>query len=79
MNVYEALDKINEIVIDSELPVGIWKKIKDATDYLGEKLSLTPIECCIVALLMDYSTNEKSEEELCYFLDWESGLSLIHI
>lgn len=45
MNVYEALDKINEIVIDSELPVGIWKKIKDATDNLGEKLSLTPIEC----------------------------------
>ena len=67
MNVYEALDKINEIVIDSELPVGIWKKIKDATDYLGEKLSLTPIECCIVALLMDYSTNEKAKRNFSIF------------
>ena len=73
MNVYEALDKINEIVIDSELPVGIWEKIKDATDYLGEKLSLTPMECCIVAQLTEDYSKEKSEEELCYFLDWESG------
>ena len=73
MNVYEALDKINEIVIDSELPVGIWEKIKDATDYLGEKMSLTPMECCIVAQLTEDYSKEKSEEELCYFLDWESG------
>ena len=73
MNVLEALDKISECVTDSELPIGIWENIKDATDYLGEKLSLTPIECCIVAQLTAHSTDEKSEEELCYFLDWETG------
>ena len=73
MTVNEALDKINEIVIDSELPIGIWENIKDATDYLGEKMSLTPIECCIVAQLMDHYTKEMSEEEICYYLDWEAG------
>lgn len=73
MNVYEALDKINEIVVDSELPVGIWEKIKDATDYLGEKMSLTPMECCIVAQLTEDYSKEKSEEELCYYRDCETG------
>ena len=73
MNVLEALDKISEYVTDSELPIGIWENIKDATDYLEEKLSLTPIECCIVAQLMDQYTKEMSEEEICYYLDWEAG------
>ncbi len=73
MNVREALNKISGCVIDSELPIGVWGDIKDATDYLGEKLSLTPIECCMVALLMDHYTKETSEDELCYYLDWEVG------
>ena len=73
MNIREALEQIGNCVAGSELPAGTWEKIKDATDYLGEKLSLSPIECCMVALLMDHKTAEKSEEELCYFLDWETG------
>ena len=73
MTIYEALEKISGYVTDSELPTGIWGNIKDATDYLGKKLSLTPIQCCMVALLMEHYTEEKSEEKLCYFLDWETG------
>lgn len=73
MTIYEALEKISGHLTDSELPIGIWENIKYATDYLGKKLSLTPIECCIVAQLTAHSTDEKSEEELCCFLDWETG------
>ena len=65
MTIYEALEKIRGYVTDSELPTGIWGNIKDATDYLGKKLSLTPIQCCMVALLMEHYTEEKSEEKLC--------------
>ena len=43
MTIYEALEKISGYVTDSELPTGIWGNIKDATDYLGKKLSLTPM------------------------------------
>lgn len=56
MTIYEALEKISGYVTDSELPTGIWGNIKDATDYLGKKLSLTPIQCCMVALLMEHYT-----------------------
>lgn len=55
------------------MPIGTWGRIKEATDYLWEKLSLNPVQCCIVAQLMVDYTKEKREEDLCYYMDWESG------
>lgn len=72
MNISTALQQIRDHVRDSELPIGTWENIKEATDCLGEKLSLTPIQCCIMAQLMDYYSNKNSEEELCYYVDWET-------
>lgn len=53
LTLLSAFEAIWEKTEKSQLSAGFFKKIKPYTDFVGEKLSLTPMQCVIVSVLMD--------------------------
>lgn len=65
-NLMTAIETVWSEAHESELSSTMFKKIKDATDYIDSKLHVTPMQCVILSALVD-NGNELTTRNIAHF------------
>lgn len=65
-NLMTAIETVWSEAHESELSSTMFRKIKDATDYIDSKLHVTPMQCVILSALVD-NGNELTTRNIAHF------------